>query len=410
MNWKTVAYIGIFALIFLDSFFINIPIGPLRITLLRIFILALLVFWAYRVFFGIDRFSLKSIRFPLTYLGFWFCYGVLSILWAKNKVTGIKELYYFALFLVLILVLIYLLHLKIQNNWIPLSFWLFGLGIILICIVEFALNIHLPTSRFVVEADRFTDLKARRATAFFYNENDLSVFFVIAFPFYLTGLLNKSIFYKLVSFAGIIAIIAINYFNDARLSVGANLLQIFFFILLTRKNVGKKVLRLMLLFSPLLLGIVVAGGVYILQKGNILSEIEASHGSAFIRMNLYLDALYATFHSFMLGVGPGNFQYFVYPQFNTMGIVNPHNWWFEILTNYGFIVLMGYCCFFVFIVKRIYSIYRLDRINDHVALGLLLSFIGFIPACLAPSSLFYFWPMWLLYGIALAFINQERTS
>ena len=35
MNWKTTAYFSLFALIFLDSFFFNIAVGPLRMTLLR---------------------------------------------------------------------------------------------------------------------------------------------------------------------------------------------------------------------------------------------------------------------------------------------------------------------------------------------------------------------------------------
>ncbi|WP_335384875.1 O-antigen ligase family protein [Neobacillus drentensis] len=361
-----------------------------------------------RLFLRKDYVNLSNIRFPLVFLGFWFYYGCLSIIWSTNKATGIKELYYFCLFLVLIIVLVYLLQSKMQNSWIAISFWFFGLVIVLICLIEFAFNIHLPTSRFIIEAERFSDIQARRATAFFYNENDLSVFLVLVFPFYLTGLLNKSIFFKLISAAGMISIIFINYYNDARLSMGANLIQFFLFVLLTKKNLINKGIRLLLLISPFILVIAFSVGVPFLQKETLFEGIKEGHGSAFIRMNLYLNSLYATFQSFMLGVGPGNFQYNIYPMFNTLGIINPHNWWLEILTNYGFVVFVGYCCFFIFILSRLYSIFRLDKKNNSLALTYLLSYCGFIFACLSPSSLFYFWPMWFFYGVSLAYIAKKK--
>lgn len=405
MNWKTTAYIILFALIFIDPFFFNIPIGPLRMTLLRLVIGVLFVIMLDQIFIKRNPFHTGHIRFPLAFLGIWFYYGALSLIWTSSKGTAIKELYYFAVFLLLILVLVFLLQ-NIKSSVITATFWLIGIVIVLISILEFTFDVHLPTSRFVIEAERFSDIDYRRATGFFYNENDLALFLVILVPFYLSGLLKRSLLVKLANVILIVALLFITYFNDARLSVMAIVLQMLLFALFSYKNLLKHGARLFLLFSPLLF-LAAAGIVYYLANASLFEGIKAGQGSAFIRMNLYLSGLYGTFQSFMLGVGPGNFQH-MDPAFDTLGFTNPHNWWLEVLTNYGLFIFAGYCAFFLFIMVQLYLIYWSDKKNNKLALTLFLSFIGFAIACLGPSSLFYFWPMWLLYGVTLGYIVQKR--
>ncbi|MDF2037673.1 O-antigen ligase family protein [Cytobacillus oceanisediminis] len=404
MKWKATAYIVVFALIFIDSFFFNVPIGPLRITLLRLVIGVLFIIMLDQIFLKRNPLITDHIKFPLAFLGIWFYYGALSLVWTSNKGTAVKELYYFAVFLLLIIVLIFLLqHLK--SSLITKTFWISGFVLVLISVLEFKFNIHLPTSRFVIEAERFTDATASRATGFFYNENDFALYLVMIVPFYLAGLLKKPILFKLVNIGLLIAIFLITYLNDARLSVMAIVLQILLFALISFKNLIKHGTRLFLLFSPLLL-LAAAGIFYYLANASLFEGIKAGQGSGFIRMNLYLSGLYASFKSFMLGVGPGNFQHHIY--FNTLGFTNPHNWWLEILTNYGLFIFAGYCVFFGYILIQLYLIYWSDNKKNKLALTLFLSFIGFAIACLGPSSLFYFWPMWLLYGVTLGYIVQKR--
>ncbi len=406
MNWKTTAYISLFALIFIDPFFFNIPIGPLRVTLLRVVIGILFVIMLDHIFIKRNPFHTDHIRFPLTFLGIWFYYGALSLIWTGNKGTALKELYYFAVFLLLILVLVFLLQ-NLKSSVITTTFWLIGVVLVLISILEYTFDVHLPTSRFVIEAERFSDIDYRRATGFFYNENDLALFLVILLPFYLSGLLKKHLFVTLANIILILAILIITYLNDARLSVIAMLLQILLFALLSFKDLIKHGTRLLLLFSPLLF-LAAAGIVYSLPNASIFEGIKAGYGSEYIRMNLYLNGLYATFQSFMLGVGPGNFQHHIYPIFNTLGFINPHNWWLEILTNYGLLIFAGYCVFFGYLLVQLYLIYWSDKRNNKLALTLVLSYIGFSIGCLGPSNLFYYWPMWLMYGVTLGYIVQKR--
>jgi O-antigen ligase len=148
-------------------------------------------------------------------------------------------------------------------------------------------------------------------------------------------------------------------------------------------------------------------GSNFLQNISLPENINDGTGSTFIRINLYLNSLYTTFQSFMLGVGPGNYQYNINPMFNTQGIINPHNWWLEILTNYGLLVFFGYCCFFLYMLVKLFKIYRENNDKNELALILFLSLSGFSIGCMGPSSLFYFWPMWLLYGVSLGYISKK---
>lgn len=410
MNWKLTAYLGIFALIFIDSFFINIPIGPLRMTLLRMAILAVFAIMILRLIVKKDTLDLSGIKFPLIFLGIWFYYGTMAVTWSFSKSAAIKELYYFFLFLLLIVVVIYLLH-KIADFWIFDSIWLAGAVVIFIALVELAFDIHLPTSRYVIEAERFAELDLRRATAFFYNENDLSVFLVLVLPFFMTRLLRKSLSAKLINFLAIVAIIAVNYLNDARLSLIAIILQVTAFGLLALFNQVKKGARIALILSPILIGILAWYVFPALLNVDLFEGIREGRGSASHRFNLYMNGFYATFQSAMLGVGPGNFPFKIDPEmFNTAGFTNPHNWWLEVLSSYGLMIFAGYVAFFLFIVVRLFFMYESNKGNKLLSLSILLSYLGFVIACLGPSSLFYFWPMWFFYGVALAFIAKHTKK
>jgi teichuronic acid biosynthesis protein TuaE len=410
MNWKLTAYLGIFALIFIDSFFFNIPIGPLRITLLRMAILSVFAIMIIRLVLKKEVLDVSSIKFPLIFLGIWFYYGMMAVTWSVNKVVAIKELYYFFLFILLIVVIIYLLN-KVTDFWITESIWLAGAVVVLIALLELAFDIHLPTSRYVIEAERFAGMDLRRGTAFFYNENDLSVFLVLVFPFFMTRILRRPLSVKLINFLAMVAIIAINYLNDARLSLIAIILQITVFALLALFNQVKKGIRLALILSPIIIGVLAWYVFPSLLNVDLFESIREGNGSASHRFNLYLNGFYSTFQSFMLGVGPGNFPFHINEgMFRTSGFTNPHNWWLEVLSTYGLLVFAGYVALFLFILFKLFFKYESAKGKSSLALSLLLSYIGFVIACLGPSSLFYFWPMWFFYGVALAFIAKHTKK
>lgn len=113
------------------------------------------------------------------------------------------------------------------------------------------------------------------------------------------------------------------------------------------------------------------------------------------------------------GVGAGNAEYWMenFALYDTFGILNPHNWWLEILINYGVFIFTGYLLFFLSLVRRLWQAYKTtDGADRMIAEALLLSLVGFSIASISSSSIMAFTPQWLLFAFALAFLNRWRCS
>ncbi len=64
--------------------------------------------------------------------------------------------------------------------------------------------------------------------------------------------------------------------------------------------------------------------------------------------------------TFGFGVGIGNVEYWMenFRVYETFGILNVHNWWVEILVNFGIFIFVRYVLFYSSLVRSIYRIYR----------------------------------------------------
>ena len=143
----------------------------------------------------------------------------------------------------------------------------------------------------------------------------------------------------------------------------------------------------------------------------ISHQLETQTGSTFIRFNLLKNTKYVLEETNYLGSGITNFGYYLNPKLNFYGITNPHNWWVELLTENGVIIFIIILFVFIWISKEMIGIYRRNTgSNKEVYLALSATSIGFYIGALSPSSLFYFWPMWLFLGISLAAINIFKQA
>ena len=100
-----------------------------------------------------------------------------------------------------------------------------------------------------------------------------------------------------------------------------------------------------------------------------------------------------------------------FAHYNTAGILNPHNWWLEILINYGIFVFIGYVIFYMGIIKKLWKIYRKKQTIEEkmICETLLVSLVGFFFASISSSSIMAFKPQWLLFAFALSFLNYFRN-
>jgi teichuronic acid biosynthesis protein TuaE len=150
------------------------------------------------------------------------------------------------------------------------------------------------------------------------------------------------------------------------------------------------------------------------ELGSLVIPQEFGSGSLLIRVNLIRNGLEFLYSTAGFGVGAGNAEYWMAHSsiFETYGILNPHNWWLEILINYGIFIFMGYTVFYLFIIRSLLSIYReIKNVGDKmICEALLVSLVGFFFASISSSSIMALEIQWLLFAFALAFINHARAK
>jgi len=147
---------------------------------------------------------------------------------------------------------------------------------------------------------------------------------------------------------------------------------------------------------------------------SIVAQAEQGTGSVAVRTNLALNGIIFLFSTFGFGVGSGNAEYWManYARYDTAGILNLHNWWLEILIDYGLLVFAGYLMFYGSLVRQLWRIWKSTGkgSNRMITEALLVALVGFLVASISSSSIMAFNPQWLLFAFALAFLNWWRCS
>lgn len=194
------------------------------------------------------------------------------------------------------------------------------------------------------------------------------------------------------------------------LAIAAQIMFLFLF-LMNFKNKFKSIF-LGIIITPIILTNFSKMINKLIQMFNsIFNSISLGRGSSFIRINLIRNGLHFLYNSFGFGVGAGNIEFHMRNNaiFETFGIVNMHNWWFEILTNYGIIIFILYIIFFIRIFFKIYVIRKIGS-NKIFSEAILLSLVGFVFASVSPSTFIAFKPQWIILGIAIAYINFYKKD
>ena len=136
-------------------------------------------------------------------------------------------------------------------------------------------------------------------------------------------------------------------------------------------------------------------------------------GSIEWRRELVENGLNAFFSSYGLGLGAGGSvanQEIMGPvagRFTSM-----HNFWLELVVDAG---ILFACIFFLWYVSISWTLFKIgiqSKVSDLKYLGksLSLSMIIFVPAAISSSSVIYFFPMWLMYGFAIATIEADSKA
>lgn len=384
----------IILLIFFDFLFFNVKMGPIHITLLRVVLfLTVAILFFTLINKKIVKPRSKYISYTYFFFYIWMFYSIFQLFLVQDFNAAINKTYYLIIYFLIVLIFT---TVNDKQEWIMLikviSF--VGIIIIFICLLEILTGIHLPTSRYYLESIN----NGRESTAVFYNQNDLGLFLTMIFPLIYYNDSKKIKFIKMFSLICIPVIIMINDNKAALIALG---MQMFFIVLFSENSIKVKV-KIYSIFAI----VVVPFSAKILEMiTSIVDQIVNSYGSAHTRLNIYVKGLYSLRESNYLGVGLGNFERTLIESFSNQRIVNPHNWWIELLVSSGVVIFFLYVVFFIGMIVETYKIYKKNMEKNRYVLAITITFIGFIIGSLGPSTTFDKIFVWLFYGVGLGVVN-----
>lgn len=421
---------------------LGVPISEnFNLTFFRVAFLLLAAGIALR--FAFEKNLETSHMYPVRWYGafflFWFAYGVIALSWSASLSAGV--VYLFKLGMMLPLALSFPFFLKSEQKFWKTQrvlFWVFS-GIILFAVFESITLIHLPSS------NAFGRLSAT-VTSFFTNQNDLATCITLGLPFLASSLYMLKLERKHKWFIYIVGVLALytllatgsrsNTFFALPLAVLPLIVLLPKVVdrsKLTRKNIFKGIIAVLVAFilANGLSAIFLSEAAREQAKGKLSSTFgflmdiqkgawDVNEGddevipgdtgqSATVRKFLLLNGLNFLHNSHYMGVGPGNIEVYMdgAPKVDR---VNMHNWWGEVLVNFGVLIFVLYMALYFLMLWRLWKLASLKHspalspILRWGAYSTMAALTGYFFGGMAPSTAIHYTPMWICYGLALAII------
>ena len=416
---KGVIYLTIIAG-FTGAAFLSIDIGPFSLFPYRILLPLLWLLFLAGILISEGKLNIAHIkvRHYLWFLVIWLVYAVLSLAWAADKVEAVREIIFLFMGVsVIFFVVFYFSNLKDLKRLYNL--WLLIL-LLLICV---GLWEHITGNHLSVSALTDASGKSRFVpTGFFHNQNDYATYLAISIPFVLTFIrYNRRLIKPLLGMAILTLSLYLLVITFSRANYLAIILGVaFWFLFLLKVKTKVKVLALTGLVA-LLLFVAFPGwmqdvfGTANVQLRSLTAQMTSGTelDSVPIRLNLIRNSLIFLVNSFGFGVGAGNVEYHManFQVYNTGGILNVHNWWAEILANYGVFVFAGYVLFYLGLLTKLYKVYgKLKNTTEKMLCeALLVGLVVFPFSSISASSIMALTYQWIFFAFALGFLNYYRS-
>ncbi len=283
-----------------------------------------------------------------------------------------------------------------------------------ICVVvgifEILSGRHLETSCFCDSSyirtisQIYGEVNFYQATGFQYGTNDFCSFLVFFFPVFLNHRKQKWFDYLMIGAIAVICAV-----NSATLCMLTLILGLSFYYFKKQKMKFRNILQilavLMLLFAVQDWLQSVNGNVFSLtaELENHLNNYRAGGGSSYSRFWTYMESFAVAADSFFAGLGPANFTSYVIANPSKSMLLNPHNLWLEIFTEYGILILTLYVILLCTLFYKMNGIYKRDRIQKALLIQVML--INYIIVGIVPSTFISYLYQWILLALGIAAVK-----
>jgi hypothetical protein len=368
---------------------------------------------ANRVDVSFVAYSKSAALFFLLYL----LYPLLTVFWVDNLQYYYLQIRYIVLhFLIYYITFFFLV--KIFTNHKLFLKMILGIGVIYILtsLWELRTGNHLSISR-------YSGIQIPIPTGFYYNENNQTVITSMMLP--IAGyffLVAKKFYQQLVYISIVIFFVVIAALAGARISMIISIPFLMYLLIKKRslKLIGLIVIALLMIYGYISIHkskeLELAKAYLKFQYESIGQEVDNyTIGSTKIRINMIKNAFDYFQESKLVGVGAGNYDYHAKKgEFAKIGwIENTHSYLFELLANYGIVIVIPFIFFLFSLFKKIVSIYYRERGETKILAEMnmfqvpIFFLVGFIP-----SSLFSIFQVWVFIGYLSAFVymNREKST
>ncbi len=343
----------------------------------------------------------------------WLLYAVISLLWVKNSATAH---YYIRGILFSLLVFItasQFFRNQKYRSFAPLLLQLIFAGYCLINVWEIFTSMHLPSSRLY-------GIPLPIPTGAFYNENNSAVYMLLLAPFLtVKTILTSSRFGRTVALLLFLFMLVVAVVQSSRMALAVMLLLgVYYFV--RAGGFVKTVSMVIIMLSLAVFSIGFPKEVnltrVILYRQMISLANESSSymmTSSKIRTQLNQESLNLAAQSRFFGVGAGSYETYLNKgrYHRTSWVVNPHNWWMELLANFGLIIALG----MVFIYLRwLFRLWQLRQSSAGKDFDLydayFVSLLMFILLSIIPSSLRGYYSVWFYFGLIHSVCTTVSTK
>lgn len=379
-------------------------------SLLTFALIAISIAWL--GFFPKTRLVRKEEFEPVLFLLFWLSYSLFSYIWAKDRSLAAD----YSLLIFRYLAVFMIFSAAFRDRWLLKHFHLFLIGILVLYILTALIEVvtlkHLPSSR-MYGRNYFIP------TGPFYGENILAAFMMLIFPFLLfISKLYEGRRVRAFSSLFVLLFLVVITLQGARigmLAIGAVLLWYFAF-----HSRAKTIL--LILLAVIVLSYIVhisfpsaTAFVWKIFKREVVSfgtEREtATMSSIKIRKQLFVETWDIATDSKLMGVGGGNYEHYMDTDraYRTAGIINAHNWWLELLGNFGIIILLGFAYIYLKWLYLLYLRFKKSKGKErYLSLMYLLSLALFFASSALPSSIRWNHLVWIYLAAVNAFCYSEK--
>ncbi|ABV63860.1 teichuronic acid biosynthesis protein TuaE [Bacillus pumilus] len=406
-------------LTFLNNAFFSISAGFFSLFLYRIMLIAAFALFIWRMREKgtyISQWQQIRVKGILGFFSAWFLYGLISLLWAHSVTDGLKYMSLLAMGMGFVfLVVMYIQRMDqvvtFYSIWLVMTVFVMGIGFY----NHFTLN-HLPnTSLYLGPA-----YKQHYPTSVFFNQNDFATFLSISFFLYLACMRQmKNGYIKAFGLLGAIAALYLILLTESRASLLGIFAGVAIYVWLLLPRVLKK-WSIIAASGLVVIGIAVFSAKIYSTFYDLFLASQIAHSfseplpSNIARANLMKNAWHFFTNSYGFGVGAGNVSYYLahFSIFDTDQVVEVHNWLLELMTNFGFAVMLGYISLYAYLMFTLYKQYKWadTRSAKMIIEGLFAAMLSFLVSSISPSSISNLYFHWVFLGLVIAAVNMLKNK